>query len=379
MKKRAIKFSVVTAPHDVPKSGSSRGVLLIDNWDDWFEFSTMYVLFVFDHAGERHDCGQVKIGQFAMGKNQRRPAIPAEFDVLTDDFFSLGQDESYYVALSGLDAELRDDVLHALRDMVADLELCDKAKAERVTSRSLLRSVAPSSVRGQYRRILDGGARLTSYKFSYQAPEQGRAKGAPPRLDFSVVPDSQPPTNIHVLIGRNGVGKTYLLSRMTRALVEEGANVERMGQFIFESADPGDLFANLVSITFSAFDPFRALPERRDRRKGIKYSYIGIKRASKQREGVGIPKSIGTLAKEFAASMKVCTRGARVERWRRALQTLETDPLFKAAEIAALADEQERLGARSSATALFRGLSSGHKIVLLTITRLVETVEERTL
>ena len=39
------------------------------------------------------------------------------------------------------------------------------------------------------------------------------------------MPESQPPTNIHVLIGRNGVGKTHLLNHMTRALVEAGANV----------------------------------------------------------------------------------------------------------------------------------------------------------
>jgi ATPase subunit of ABC transporter with duplicated ATPase domains len=52
--------------------------------------------------------------------------------------------------------------------------------------------------------------------------------------------------------------------------------------------------------------------------------------------------------------------------------------LFAEAEVAALADEAED-GFGRAASKLYRKLSSGHKIVLLTITKLVEHVEERTL
>ena len=58
---------------------------------------------------------------------------------------------------------------------------------------------------------------------------------------------------------------------------------------------------------------------------------------------------------------------------------LEADPIFKDAEITELAKETDDEDLKSRASALFGQLSSGHKIVLLTITRLVETVEERTL
>lgn len=40
--------------------------------------------------------GGVKIGQFQMQEGQRRPTIPDEFDELGEEFFSLGQDDSYY-------------------------------------------------------------------------------------------------------------------------------------------------------------------------------------------------------------------------------------------------------------------------------------------
>lgn len=41
----------------------------------------------------------------------------------------------------------------------------------------------------------------------------------PPSLTFNVVPESQPPTNVHVIIGRNGVGKSRLLNRFENALI----------------------------------------------------------------------------------------------------------------------------------------------------------------
>jgi predicted ATP-dependent endonuclease of OLD family len=59
---------------------------------------------------------------------------------------------------------------------------------------------------------------------------------------------------------------------------------------------------------------------------------------------------------------------------------LETDPIFREADVASLADaDNGNDDQKTTARRLFGNLSSGHKIVLLTITRLVETVEERTL
>jgi hypothetical protein len=60
---------------------------------------------------------------------------------------------------------------------------------------------------------------------------------------------------------------------------------------------------------------------------------------------------------------------------------LESDPIFKDAQVASLAPSDEEGGSEvgSSTNDIFSRLSSGHKIVLLTITRLVETVAERTL
>ena len=368
-------FIVLQGFYQLPSSARSKAFLIMDNWNDWHKFITQFTLFIFDEAGEQHKLGGVKIGKFAMPKGQQRPEIPSTFDSLDESFFSLGQDDSYYEGLKKLGGELRDRILTALRDVAADLELFGKALREPVMQESLLRFVAPDTVRGQFHRLARGGVRLSRYEFTYKAPKRVGVV-----LPFQVEPESNPPTNIHVLIGRNGVGKTYLLDLMTHALADKEALPRKFGAFGSEETDTATgLFANLVSVTFSAFDNFDPLPDQKDKTVGIQHFYVGLKRSSNTGKGVGTPKSPDMLGREFAKSVRACLGGARGSRWRRAVEMLETDPIFKDAEVATLADESDDEELKKRALSLFGRFSSGHKIVLLTITRLVETMTERTL
>lgn len=360
---------------------ASRAYLLTDNWDDWFKFSTLYTLVIYDEDGEHYSIGGVKIAQFGMAEDQRRAHLPDRFDNLDDRFFSLGQDDSYYDALNNLGYATRDRVLRALRDVALDSELFERALEEKVTGTSLLRSVARSTVTGQFHRMARGGVRLTSYEFSYTARRRSR-RVAPLCLTFNVAPESYPPTNLHVLIGRNGVGKTTLLNDMTRAVVEDDADATEVGAFTAELDDVDDhLFASLVSVTFSAFDPFEPLPNRQDKSQGVRYAYIGLKFTGKDKDGKAKPpKSPDALSGDFVSSMLICRQSGKVERWQRALEMLQADPIFNDAEVTELARSGvETKELKTEARRLFKNLSSGHKIVLLTITRLVETVEEKTL
>lgn len=376
-------FAVLPHGTRVPAGSRMKAFLLTDNWDDWFTYSTMYSLVVYDAEGQDFVAGGVKIGQFGMREGQRRSEIPDQFDQLSEAFFSLGQDDSYYEKLNELGPELRDQVLRGLRDVALDQERFQRSLDEKVTGVSLLRSVTRATVQGQYSRLARGGARLSRYEFAYTAPKVGRSKIEPVTLSFVVEPESMPPTNIHVLIGRNGVGKTHLLNHMTRSLVDKRADTTEVGAFNVVSDEPtdGDMFASLVSVTFSAFDPFEPLPNRRDKSEGMQYSYVGLKRTGTTAEGKPLaPKSPERLSTEFGSSVLVCSKGARLVRWRRALEMLEADPIFREADVASLADEDmDDETQKAMARKLFGNLSSGHKIVLLTITRLVETVEERTL
>lgn len=368
-------FKVLPARTNPSSVSHNTAYLITDNWDDWFEFITQYYLFYVDDEGERHEIGNVKIGRFNMEKDQKRVILPPEFETLNDLFFSLGQDDTYYEHLKNLDEEISSNILASLKDIALDTELFERALNERVTKISLLREVPIATVKGQFRRLANRLAKLTEYQFNYIAPKIRNSTEPPVELNFHVIPNSNPPTNINVLIGRNGVGKTHLLNNMLESLL----STEKLTKYgTFDSEDE-ILFANIVFVTFSAFDESEPKKEVKDKTKNIDYSYIGLKRIRKENEPNLPPKSPVMLKNEFVKSFEKCRQSVKKTRWKRAIQILQSDPMFRESGILDTIDIPDVERFKEEASEIFKKLSSGHKIILLTITRLVETVKERTL
>jgi predicted ATPase len=382
-------FYLVTNEHAIRQAASPGVYLIHDNWNDWFKFRTMYTLYIVSTPGQFVNVGSVKIGQKGMTDRTESPALPEVFETLDDSFFSIGQDEDYYQTLNQL-PDIRESVYSGLRDCAYYPDVFFEVMDEYVMAESLLRSLSVRSVRGRLNRLAHGNAELTRYSFVYAFPSAGEAGDT--ELSFEVNPVSTPPTNVHVLIGRNGVGKTRCLSGMIGAILGRKAPDGHIpGIFRQESAEDTVAFANLIAVSFSAFDPADPLPKDTVGNQ-VMYAYVGLKRQTPKKEQSdseqgssksaptdNLPKDKATLAEEFAASMIKCQEGLRKDRWRRALDTLETDPLFKEAEVASFAATDIEGDWRTTVIDRFVHLSSGHAIVLLTITRLVELVEERSL
>lgn len=354
-----------------------------NNWDD-FGFKSTFHLVVYDANGEEHDIGGVKIGYVGQESGWTQEKLPKEFPALDKAFFALGQSDQYYQNLYALDQELRVCILKSLNDVVHDHSAYDIAFNEKVMKESLLREVSIASIKGQFKRLLNGGKLRTEFDFSYSLPQGKSSAGLD--LDFYVDPESNPPSNIHVLIGRNGVGKTYLLHKMVKALVDTDTIQESDGCFSVvtgrkESAKIDDLqemFAGVVSVAFSAFDPFEPIPERKDKTEGLNYSYVGLKQESTTKDGEYIPMSRPMLNREFSYCLNNIRRFGYQDRLVEAIRDLETDSLFKDIALADVVlsstDDLE-----NNTKKIFAKLSSGHAIVLLTIAKLVEKIEEKTL
>jgi ABC-type cobalamin/Fe3+-siderophores transport system ATPase subunit len=375
-------FSVVNSPRQILKSAKKAVFLIEDNWDDWGKFRTVFEIVVFDHSGKRFEPGSIKLGEFGLkssGEIQpgyRSPTLERMFDTLDDRYFSLGTDETYYETLNQLPGNLQKDILLGLKDCAFDLKLFDKAIDEEVMQESLLRGVTEKNVRNRLHRLARGDAKLTEFHFKYIFPEM-RGDTESPVLDFHVLPNSMPPTNVHVLIGRNGVGKTYCMQHLSRTLLGESNSGNPVGKLLPIGDDSEDWsFAGLIAVSFSAFDNFD-LPQAK--KTSIRYAIIGLRQSSDDKgENVSIVKTPKQLAKDFSKSFKLCRHGLRVERWRSAVATLEKDPLFAEANITDLLELNDKRWS-NAAEKLFSRLSSGHAIVLLTITRLVELVDEKTI
>jgi hypothetical protein len=147
---------------------------------------------------------------------------------------------------------------------------------------------------------------------------------------------------------------------------------------IFDS-NKKDFFANIVFVSFSAFDEAEPMAEQKDKTKGIQYSYIGLKRIRKSNDKEPLSKTPYMLSNEFIKSLQNCQRGDRKDRWINAINTLESDPIFQESKIKNIININDEKIFKQKARGIFKKLSSGHKIVLLTVTRLVETVQEKTL
>lgn len=361
-----------------------------NNWDDWFHFETQYWLLVIDGEGERHDAGSVKIGQMGLlpgsnsAPNTRTPTLEPTFDELPPGSFSLGQGETYYETLNRLDPVIRRRVLEGLKDCAYDLEVFAAAQNQLVMTESLLRQLDETTVRRRLNRLAHGNVVLTPFTFDFiptPAPPGAPSEGehAPPEapkmaLRFEVVPESSPPTNVHVIIGRNGVGKSRLLKSLANTVLAVESETAPRGNLQQAQNTEGAEFAGLVFVSFSAFDDFD-LPT--EVRQGLRATQVGLRRRDVETGAVSV-RTPDQLATDFANSFETCRRGLRAERWRAALTALEYDTLFAEIGISSLLE----LGDddwRAVSEDRFKRMSSGHAIVLLTITRLVELVDERTL
>lgn len=83
-------------------STPNTGYLIEDQWDDWFQYSTMYDLYIVRLLISPMLHGKNKNRPKGYVEDQRRPALPESFSRLSEDFFSLGQDSYYYENIKNL-------------------------------------------------------------------------------------------------------------------------------------------------------------------------------------------------------------------------------------------------------------------------------------
>ena len=368
---RFISFTSSQVPSSVPGVFS----LVRDNWDD-FGFQTQFRLFFAPSDGEVRELGWVKVGMLGMAERGGSTELPRFFQALPETFFSVGQDREYYEAVRDLGEVHRRFVLTGLRDISFSEESYQVALGEPVTQISLFRRVDSVFVERQFRRIARGGLTREGFQFAFEYGIGAEVERATFR--FKVEPESTPPTNVHVLIGENGVGKTTLLNAMALSVARPGG-VGNSGTFSEDGpTDATGTFSSVVAIAFSAFDPFDpAALDKGDSR--ITFTYVGLNDLISAGKQVPAEARINSLLNEaFRTSLKRISRGPKRERLLWAVRQLETEVLVGRL---GLGDLLAGTGGWPVAAAakIFSDASSGHKIVLLTVVKLIELVEERTL
>lgn len=393
-----MNFKVTKARPQSTDRSAFVAYLVRDNWDD-YAFKTSFMVYLSHPDLDIVELGLVKIATRGMSGGYTQ--LDDDFTHLDDKYFSLGQSDEYYAALKQLPDDDRKRYLIAIRDIAFDVNLLNTFSLESVLDTSLLRNIQSETVRTQFYRMAHGGHRHEAFSFHYESHSPTTLS-----LTFDVTPETSPPTNIHVLIGRNGVGKTRLLGRFKDLAAQENAAAETAESLSFtESQDGTTQFWNLVTVAFSAFDSFHAdfteddhfpFPARHTRRV-----YFGLKKQVAPTDGTStnvdesnddeIPrsthKSTEDIVVEYRELLNVIAR-ARIKQFADAVHVLNSDPLIKSSRLSAeLANPSNSsrfanffLNAVLDELAdEFRSMSSGHKIVLFSLAGLAAKVDEKTL
>lgn len=194
-----------------------------DNWDD-YGYKTLFVLNQVDNDGVLNSIGSVKIAQ--KGQKEGRTKFNSKsFNELSEDYFSLGLYQEYYEDLKELDEAA--DVLQKLRDIAYEgneQECKDRCKRlcneEKVVRLSLLRAKDLATVVRDFRGVFKSIEPYKIIGFSYLFNSEGinASDGySSKELKCDVELDNFIPSNIHALIGINGVGKTRFLNEIIKS------------------------------------------------------------------------------------------------------------------------------------------------------------------
>lgn len=374
-----MQFRVFERNERFPSSAINLACLRIDHWND-YSFVTMFSMYVFDGQGKEYSIGNIKIGfkgqETEITTYQKIKEIFSSnmFESLPNNFFSLGQDIDFYVNLMEIPNGMGKQILDKLNDIAYKPEILSSIQNESVFRISLIRDIREQTITEQFNRVLNGNAPLSDFEFYFI--RNGNEKMGEISLDFKIKANSLPSTNIHAIIGRNGVGKTTLLTGMIKSFIDinndsEGAFYQRNPLGFFSNQEfkkiGSDYFSYLVTVSFSVFDPF--IPNKENLEY---YHYIGLKESDEKLKEPAV-----YFESDFWKSFSICKSfSAKKERWLNAIENLESDQNFAEMQLSELMEESR---SKDDVLKRIKRMSSGHASVLLIMTHLVAKVEEKTL
>ncbi len=357
-------------------------VFSCNNWND-YSYYTSFDAFYFDPQGKINGLGTIKIArvlqqmreptfrilQGTLGKSEDAFSLTK----LPDEFFSLWQSADSYETVRNLSVQLNCKIFADLNDVAYDLELLDQYRRENVLKKSLLRYAPENVCRKQFHRITLGEAKLTEYHFSFQSKKY---QDAGTTLDFDVYPDSFPPTNVHAIIGGNGVGKTYLLKSMIEAICSRGISSD--WEVLYKEGET-ERFSNVMCISFSPFDDYSNI-EKSVKEKDY-LTFIGTKKdySSKEKESANL---LTDIRMQFIDSFSACYSNlTKKNDLKQVIGILETDPMFNQYKLERLIDSEEHSETEilTKAEEIFASMSSGHKVVLSIMVKCIDKLVEKTI
>lgn len=326
-------------------------VLIPNSWND-YGFKTCFDLYFYADKDSRQAFGEVKIMQ--LGSTITK--LEKEFTELGLTYCSLGQTLAFYKDLREFFPSEFMEIGRALRDCVLFPNIRSNFEHEQAFKESLLRSSEAQLVLNQSGNLLQKGLANPNPQFEFTFEYMVPGAALPHKIDFSFNKDPNISNNFFCLVGKNGTGKTKLLSQLARKL----SNNREDGEFT-----PGrPLFTKVIAISFSMFDNFEMPKD-----ELISYELISFKNKSGKLDTELMPQML------WQAYNQILKSRTRKTIWLSCIQDyLDVD--FMRLNLDQL---QTLRNLQVFESRLNSALSSGQRIIFHLITHLVSVIDENSI
>lgn len=346
--------------------------LTTNSWDDYSYRSTFYLEF-FD--GEAYSkIGELKI--IDSNKDIGDVRFESKTSQLAENFCSLGQSKRYYLNIRELGHEDEHKILKILNDCAYSNAVYNFFKnLEQFKSSAVRFSTAEQALifaQDIYSR--ENNNQLTPcHSFKFRTKLKGFESEYNFKFNFFNQNESEIPSNINVIIGRNGTGKTQLLSDLAKTI--SGYGFEDKDELIqsrdtkFIDGNPN--FGRVIVVSYSAFDNFEIPGKNESERQKIKtqghiygYKYCGLRERIKDDQYR--LRNIHEISMNFKSAIKSLRASSKLEDWTDCISHVISDPSFRHLKTENLQKS-------------FSNFSSGQKIILSILTSIFEHIEDNSI
>lgn len=346
-----------------PPSKNSFHNVLVLNYDDWndFGYRTSFGMYYCDQNGNVTKIGALKI--FFHGYNDielkenwhhTKESMDNEINHLDNQYCSLGQELSYYKNLKEILPNEYRDILQRLNDIAFNSDIKGLHLDKMGVQTSLLRFSSAVKAFEEAAGILNENE-IKRNDFSFEYLFKVPYDESPTKLSFDFLRHDHLPYRINVLIGKNGTGKTQILSRLANSL---SGYTDKREYGSFPKGRPS--IDKVMSISYSAFDSFKKPMKNQESRSVFSYIYCGI-----QSETGTL--SIEQLRNNFKESYNKVVERERIDIWQEVLGELMEEEHRNTISLIQNGDFEKV------------SWSSGQHILISTITEVIANIENESM
>lgn len=245
--------------HPIPKVFPSFVLVLNDGWND-FNVVSEYEMFFYHNDVDYNIIGRLKIihNEDIITPN----VIPNSFTQLSNSFCSLGQEYRYYENVKNIFGDNFKDILWAIQDTAFFPVILESYENNDNFKKSIIREDNAERLMREVKYKVYGYNLKNLYSFKYKF--QPKFVESEIEIDFNFDNNSTIPNRIYAIIGKNGTGKTQLVTTLPLDISNKNDN-----NFIPKTP----LFSKVIAVSYSSFDRFE-IPKKTAE---FNYVYCGLK------------------------------------------------------------------------------------------------------